>query len=124
MHTAGNAGGISDGAAGVALASERFVQERRIRPRARIRAMVTVGSEPVIMLTAPALASEKALRLAGMKPHHIDLWEINEAFASVVLQTTRALKIEPDLVNVNGVAIWLGHPLSPDSAMLMATAPH
>src|SRR5437016_5719001 len=75
MHTAGNSSGISDGAAGVALASERFVQERRIRPRARIRAMVTVGSEPVIMLTAPALASEKALHLAGMKPHDIDLWE-------------------------------------------------
>src|SRR5437667_9312178 len=78
-RTAGNSSGISDGAAGVALASERFVQERRIRPRARIRAMVKVGSEPVIILTATALASEKALRLAGMKPHHIDLWEINEA---------------------------------------------
>ncbi len=122
MHTAGNSSGISDGAAGVALASERFVQERRIRPRARIRAMVTVGSEPVIMLTAPALASEKALHLAGMKPHDIDLWEINEAFASVVLQTTRALKIDPDLVNVNGGAIALGHPLGATGAMLLGTA--
>src|SRR5260370_30813639 len=108
MHTAGNSSGISDGAAVVALASERFVQERRIRPRARIRAMVTVGSEPGIMLTAPALASEKALHLAGMKPHDIDLWEINEAFASVVLQTTRALKIEHDLVNVNAGAHSVG----------------
>ena len=122
MHTAGNSSGISDGAAGVALASERFVQERRIRPRARIRAMVTVGSEPLIMLTAPALASEKALHLAGMKPRDIDLWEINEAFASVVLQTTRALKIDPDLVNVNGGAIALGHPLGATGAMLLGTA--
>ena len=122
LHTAGNSSGISDGAAGVALASERFVKEHQIKPRARIRAMVTVGSEPVIMLTAPALASEKALRLAGMKPHDIDLWEINEAFASVVLQTTRALKIDPDLVNVNGGAIALGHPLGATGAMLLSTA--
>ena len=122
MHTAGNSSGISDGAAVVALASERYVKERRISPRARIRAMVTVGSEPVIMLTAPALASEKALHLAGMKPHHIDLWEINEAFASVVMQTTRALKIDPDLVNVNGGAIALGHPLGATGAMLLGTA--
>ncbi len=74
------------------------------------------------MLTAPALASEKALHLAGMKPHDIDLWEINEAFASVVLQTTRALKIDPDLVNVNGGAIALGHPLGATGAMLLGTA--
>src|SRR2546427_87455 len=121
MHTAGNSSGISDGAAGGALASQRFVQERRLSPRARIRAMVTVGSEPVIMLTAPALASEKALHLAGMKPHDIDLWEINEAFASVVLQTTRALKIDPDLVNLNGGAIALGHPLGATGAMLLGT---
>ena len=83
--------------------------------------MATVGSEPVIMLTAPSLASEKALRLAGMKPHDIDLWEINEAFASVVLQTTRALGIDPDLVNVNGGAIALGHPLGATGARLVLT---
>jgi acetyl-CoA C-acetyltransferase len=83
--------------------------------------MVTVGSEPVIMLTAPALASEKALRLAGMKPRH-RFMEINEAFASVVLQTTRTLKIDPDLVNVSGGAIALGHPLGATGAMLLGTA--
>src|SRR5262249_8181810 len=96
--------------------------EHQIKARARIRAMVTVGSEPVIMLTAPALASEKALRVAGMKPRDIDLWEINEAFASVVLQTTRALEIDPDCINVKGGAIALGHPLGATGAMLLGTA--
>ena len=121
LHTAGNSSGISDGAAVVALASEHYVKDHQLKPRARIRAMATVGSEPVIMLTAPALASEKALHLAGMKPHDIDLWEINEAFASVVLQTTRALRIDPDLVNVNGGAIALGHPLGATGAILLGT---
>jgi len=74
----------------VLLASERYVREKGVKPRARIRAMTTLGSEPVLMLTAPAPASQKALRLAGMKASDIDLWEINEAFAGVVLQTTRA----------------------------------
>src|SRR5438876_452040 len=83
--------GISAGAGAVGLASEPYVRQKEIKPRARLRAMATIGSEPMIMLTAPALASEKALRLAGMKPRDIDLWEINEAFASVVLQTIRAL---------------------------------
>jgi len=121
LHTAGNSSGISDGAAALALASERYAKEHHIKPRARIRAMATVGSEPVIMLTAPALASEKALRVAGMKPRDIDLWEINEAFASVVLQTTRALGIDPDSINVNGGAIALGHPLGATGAMLLGT---
>src|SRR3989475_5028059 len=121
MHTAGNSSGISDGAAGGALASQRFVQERRLSPRARIRAMVTVGIEPVIMLTAPALASEKALHLAGMKPHDIDLWEINEAFASVVLQTTRARIIDSDLVDVNGGAISQRHLVGATCAILLGT---
>ena len=122
LHTAGNSSGISDGAGAVVLASERYVRQREIKPRARLRAMATIGSEPVIMLTAPALASEKALRLAGMKPRDIDLWEINEAFASVVLQTIRALGIAPDRVNVNGGAIALGHPLGATGAMLLSTA--
>ncbi len=122
LHTAGNSSGISDGAAVVALASERYVKDHQLKPRARIRAMATVGSEPVIMLTAPAPASEKVLRLAGMKPRDIDLWEINEAFASVVLQTTRALEIDPNRVNVSGGAIALGHPLGATGAMLLGTA--
>ncbi|KFA88516.1 acetyl-CoA C-acetyltransferase [Archangium violaceum] len=122
LHTAGNSSGIVDGAAGVLLASERYVRERGIKPRARIRAMTTLGSEPVLMLTAPAPASQKVLRLAGMKASDIDLWEINEAFAGVVLQTTRALGIDPERVNVNGGSIALGHPLGATGAMLLGTA--
>ncbi|NUP05477.1 MAG: acetyl-CoA C-acetyltransferase [Polyangiaceae bacterium] len=122
VHTAGNSSGIVDGAAAVVLASERFVEERGLKPRARIRAMATIGSEPLLMLTAPAPASEKALKKAKMTPKDIDLWEINEAFAAVVLQTTRKLGIDPDRVNVNGGAIALGHPLGATGAMLLGTA--
>jgi acetyl-CoA C-acetyltransferase len=122
LHTAGNSSGIVDGAAGVALASERYVRQNEIKPRARIRAMTTVGSEPVLMLSGPAPASEKALRISGMKARDIDLWEINEAFAGVVLQTIHVLAIDPDRVNVNGGAIALGHPLGATGAMLLGTA--
>jgi acetyl-CoA C-acetyltransferase len=122
FHTAGNSSGIADGAAAVVLASERYIREKNIKPRARIRAMTTIGSDPVLMLTAPAPASEKALRIAGMKARDIDLWEINEAFAAVTLQTKRALRIDPDRVNVNGGAIALGHPLGATGAMLFGTA--
>jgi acetyl-CoA C-acetyltransferase len=122
LHTAGNSSGIADGAGAVLLASERYVRETGSRPRARILAMATLGSEPVIMLTAPAPTSEKALRLAGMKARDIDLWEINEAFAAVVLQTMRKLDLDPARVNVNGGAIALGHPLGATGAMLLGTA--
>jgi acetyl-CoA C-acetyltransferase len=122
LHTAGNSSGIADGAGAVLLASERYVRETGARPRARILAMATLGSEPVIMLTAPAPTSEKALRLAGMKARDIDLWEINEAFAAVVLQTMRKLDLDPARVNVNGGAIALGHPLGATGAMLLGTA--
>ncbi|WNG30740.1 acetyl-CoA C-acetyltransferase [Cystobacter fuscus] len=122
VHTAGNSSGIVDGAAAVVLASERYVRETGIKPRARIRAMATVGTEPVLMLTGPAPASQKALRLAGMEARDIDLWEINEAFAGVVLQTIRALGIDPERVNVNGGSIALGHPLGATGAMLLGTA--
>src|SRR5207244_572600 len=77
LHTAGNSSGIVDGAAAVVVASEKYVRETGTKPRARIRAMATIGSEPLIMLTAPAPASAKALRMAGMKASDIDLWEIN-----------------------------------------------
>jgi acetyl-CoA C-acetyltransferase len=122
VHSAGNSSGLADGAAAVVVASERYVRETGVRPRARIRALTTLGSEPIIMLTAPAPAAEKALRLAGMKARDIDLWEINEAFASVVLQTIRKLDIDPERVNVNGGAIALGHPLGATGAMLLGTA--
>jgi acetyl-CoA C-acetyltransferase len=122
VHTAGNSSGIVDGAAAVALASERYVKERGIKPRARILATATLGSEPLIMLTAPAPTSQKALRMAGMTARDIDLWEINEAFAGVVVQTTRALGIDPERVNVNGGSIALGHPLGATGAILLGTA--
>ncbi|WP_394821531.1 acetyl-CoA C-acetyltransferase [Pendulispora albinea] len=122
FHTAGNSSGIVDGAAAVAVASEKYVRERGIRARARIRAMTTIGSDPILMLTAPAPASERALRIAGMTASDIDLWEINEAFAAVVLQTIRKLEIDPDRVNVNGGAIALGHPLGATGAILLGTA--
>ena len=122
IHTAGNSSGLADGAAAVLIASERYVREHNITPRARIVATATLGSDPVLMLTAPAPTSLKALRKAGLRPGDIDVWEINEAFAAVVLQTVRALDIDPDRVNPNGGAIALGHPLGATGAMLFGTA--
>jgi acetyl-CoA C-acetyltransferase len=122
VHTAGNSSGIVDGAAAVLLASEDYVQAHGLSPRGRILATATYGAEPVIMLTAPAPASERALKKAKMAPGDIDLWEINEAFAAIPLQTIRKLGIEPDRVNVNGGAIALGHPLGATGAILLGTA--
>jgi len=122
LHSAGNSSGLADGAGAVVIASEAYVRDHGIKPRARIRSIATVGSDPVLMLTGPAPASEKALRAAGMTARDVDLWEINEAFAAVVLQTTRKLGIDPDRVNVNGGAIALGHPLGATGAMLLGTA--
>lgn len=122
VHTAGNSSGIVDGAAAVLVASEEYVKAHGLKPRARIRSMATVGSEPIIMLTGPAPASRKALSLAGMTPHDIDLWEINEAFAAIPLETMRRLELDPEKVNVNGGAIALGHPLGATGAILLGTA--
>lgn len=122
VHTAGNSSGIVDGAGAVLLASDRYVREQGVKPRARLRAVATVGTEPLLMLTGPAPASQKALAKAGMKASDIDLWEINEAFAGVVLQTIGALGIDPERVNVNGGAIALGHPLGATGAILLGTA--
>ena len=122
VHTAGNSSGLADGAAAVAIASEKWIKERGVKARARIRAVATIGSDPVLMLTAPAPAAEKALKMAGMTAADIDVWEINEAFAAVVLQTVRKLGIDMDKVNVNGGAIALGHPLGATGAVLLGTA--
>jgi len=122
VHTAGNSSGIVDGAAAVLLASEAYVKARGLQARASIKAMATCGSEPLIMLTGPAEASSKALQKAGMTVADIDLWEINEAFAVVPLQTMQALNIDPAKVNVNGGAIALGHPLGATGAILLGTA--
>ncbi|MEO8704120.1 MAG: acetyl-CoA C-acetyltransferase [Kofleriaceae bacterium] len=121
VHTAGNSSGIVDGAAVVLMGSEEWGKKAGLRPRAKIRALATAGAEPLIMLTAPAPASLKALAKAGMKASDIDLWEINEAFAVVPLQTARALGIDLAKVNVNGGAIALGHPLGATGAILLGT---
>ncbi len=122
VHTAGNSSGIVDGAAAVLLASPAYVAAHGLTPRARIRAMATAGGDPLLMLTAPAPASRKALAQAGMQAADVDLWEINEAFAAVPLQTMRQLAIDPARVNVNGGAIALGHPLGATGAILLGTA--
>jgi acetyl-CoA C-acetyltransferase len=122
VHTAGNSSGIVDGAAAVLIASAPYAKAHGLKPRARIRAMATIGSEPVMMLSGPAPASRKALSQAGMTVRDIDLWEINEAFAAIPLQTMRSLELDPEKVNVNGGAIALGHPLGASGAMLLGTA--
>jgi acetyl-CoA C-acetyltransferase len=122
VHTAGNSSGIVDGAAAVVLASEHYVRTHDVKPRARIRALTTLGVEPLQMLHAPGPVSQKVLKKAGMEARDIDLWEINEAFAAVVLQAIRKLAIDPARVNVNGGAIALGHPLGATGAMLLGTA--
>ncbi len=121
VHTPGNSSGIVDGAAAVAIASSDYARAHGLKPRARVRALATAGAEPLIMLTAPTPASERALRKAGMTAADIDLWEINEAFAAVPLQTIRNLGIDPERVNVNGGAIALGHPLGATGAMLIGS---
>jgi len=122
VHHAGNSSGIVDGAAAVLIASSDYARAHGLKPRARVRTVATIGSEPVIMLTAPGPASRKALQKAGMEVQDIDLWEINEAFACVPLKTMRDLEIDPDKVNVNGGAIALGHPIGATGAMLLGTA--
>ena len=119
VHTAGNSSGIVDGAAAVLVGSRRAAHKAGLKPRARIRAFASIGSEPTIMLTGPAGSARKALKRAGMKPRDIDLWEINEAFASVVLRFVRDMEISRDVVNVNGGAIALGHPLGATGAVIL-----
>ncbi|HVW30543.1 MAG TPA: acetyl-CoA C-acetyltransferase [Polyangiaceae bacterium] len=122
VHHAGNSSGIVDGAATVLLASADYAKAHGLSARARIVATATAGAEPVIMLTAPTPASERALAMAGMKVSDIDLWEINEAFAVVPLNTIRRLGLDPAKVNVNGGAIAYGHPLGATGAALLGTA--
>lgn len=122
VHTAGNSSGIVDGAAGVLLGSAEAGKRLGLKPRARIRSFASIGSEPTLMLDGPAPASLRALKRAGMTVGDIDLFELNEAFASVVLEYMRVLDISHDRINVNGGAIALGHPLGATGAMLLGTA--
>ncbi|MDN5863436.1 MAG: acetyl-CoA C-acetyltransferase, partial [Salinisphaera sp.] len=121
VHHAGNSSGIVDGAALVLVGSAEKGKALGLRPRARIRATAVTGSDPTIMLTGPGPASKKALAKAGMKASDIDLFEINEAFAAVVMRAMRDLDIEGDRVNVNGGAIAMGHPLGATGAMILGT---
>jgi acetyl-CoA C-acetyltransferase len=122
VHTAGNSSGIVDGAGSVLLASPDYAKSQGWKPRARIVATATFGDEPVIMLTAPVPATRRCLQKARMTIKDIDLFEINEAFAAVVLKVMRDLEIPHEHANVNGGAIALGHPLGATGAMLMGTA--
>jgi len=120
--TAGTSSPLTDGAAAVLVTSERFAREHGLEPLARVRSVAVSGCEPEVMGIGPVQATRKAVERAGIVVEELDVVELNEAFASVVLQTTRALKIDPDLVNVNGGAIALGHPLGATGAMLFGTA--
>ena len=121
VHHAGNSSGIVDGAALVLIASEKAVQEQGLKPRAKVLATALVGSDPTIMLTGPAPAARKALEKAGLTIDDIDLFEVNEAFAAVVMRFITELKVDPAKVNVNGGAIAMGHPLGATGAMILGT---
>ncbi|GAB3262259.1 acetyl-CoA acetyltransferase [Chitinimonas naiadis] len=121
VHHAGNSSGIVDGAAAVLIGSREAGQRAGLKPRARIRSFASIGSEPSIMLTGPSYAAEKALKRAGMTAADIDLYELNEAFASVVLRFMQVLSIPHQKINVNGGAIAMGHPLGATGAMILGT---
>ncbi|MFA0809848.1 acetyl-CoA C-acetyltransferase [Microbulbifer epialgicus] len=121
VHTAGNSSGIVDGAAAILIGSEQAGRDLGLTPRARIISAAVVGTEPTIMLTGPAPATRKALKVAGLTAQDIDLYEVNEAFASVVLRFQHELDIDPQKLNVNGGSIAMGHPLGATGAMLIGT---
>ena len=121
VHHAGNSSGIVDGAAAVLIGSREAGQRAGLKPRARIRSFASIGSEPSIMLTGPSYAAEKALKRAGMRASDIDLYELNEAFASVVLRFMEVMAVPHDKINVNGGAIAMGHPLGATGAMILGT---
>jgi acetyl-CoA C-acetyltransferase len=121
VHHAGNSSGIVDGAAAVLIGNAEAGKRLGLKARARIRSFASIGSEPTIMLTGPSYAAEKALKLAGMRASDIDLYELNEAFASVVLRFMEVMKVPHDKMNVNGGAIAMGHPLGATGAMILGT---
>jgi acetyl-CoA C-acetyltransferase len=121
VHTPGNSSGIVDGAAAVLIGSKQAGNAAGLKPRARIKAFANVGSEPAIMLTGPIPVTEKVLKKAGMAIGDVDLFELNEAFASVVLRYMQAFDIPHDKMNVNGGAIAMGHPLGATGAMILGT---
>ena len=121
VHHAGNSSGIVDGAAAVLVGNQEIGQKTGLKPRARLRAFANIGSDPALMLTGPIDVTKKVLKAAGMQLSDIDLIEINEAFASVVLRFMQAFELDGANVNVNGGAIALGHPLGATGAMILGT---
>jgi acetyl-CoA C-acetyltransferase len=121
LHHPGNSSGISDAAAAILIGSELAGSKYSLKPRARIRSFASIGSEPTVMLTGPDMACRRALALAGMTHKDIDLWEVNEAFSSVVLRFIEDSNIDIEQVNVNGGAIAMGHPLGATGAILLGT---
>ena len=121
IHHAGNSSGIVDGAAAVLIGNAEFGRAHGLKPRARIRATAKIGTDPTIMLTGPVPVTEKILRDSGMTIGDIDLFEVNEAFASVVLRFQQAFEVDPAKVNVNGGSIAMGHPLGATGAIIIGT---
>lgn len=121
IHHAGNSSGIVDGAAAVLVGNKKFGEKWGLTPRARIMATAKIGTDPTIMLTGPVPVTEKILAESGMKINDIDLFEVNEAFAAVVLRFQQAFGVDPELVNVNGGSIAMGHPLGATGAILIGT---
>ena len=121
VHHAGNSSGIVDGAAAVLVGNKEAAEKTGLKPRARVRAFANIGSDPALMLTGPIDVTKKVLKAAGMQLSDIDLIEINEAFASVVLRFMQAFDLDGSSVNVNGGAIALGHPLGATGAMILGT---
>ncbi|RAP40108.1 acetyl-CoA acetyltransferase [Rhodovulum viride] len=121
VHHAGNSSGIVDGAAGILIGSAEFGQAHGLKPRARIRATCKIGTDPTIMLTGPVPATQKILKDAGMQISDIDLFEVNEAFAAVVLRFMQAFDVDPSVVNPCGGAIALGHPLGATGSIILGT---
>jgi acetyl-CoA C-acetyltransferase len=121
VHHAGNSSGIVDGAGAVLLGSAEAGKKRGLKPRAKIRAFANIGSEPAMMLTGPVDVTRKVLERSGMKLSDIDLFELNEAFASVVLRYIQAFELDSEKINVNGGAIAMGHPLGATGAMILGT---
>ena len=121
IHHAGNSSGIVDGAAGVLIGSKEFGEAHGLKPRAVIRATAKIGTDPTIMLTGPVPATEKILNDSGISISDIDLFEVNEAFSSVVLRFMQAFDVDHDKLNVNGGAIAMGHPLGASGAIIIGT---
>ncbi len=121
VHTAGNSSGIVDGAAGILLGNKEIGEKYGLKPRAKIKGFASIGSEPSIMLTGPGFVTDKLLKNLGMSKSDIDIWELNEAFAAVVLRFMEHMGVDHSDINVNGGAIAMGHPLGATGAMILGT---